>query len=260
MNELTHLSYSAINLYLTCPENWRRKYVEREPSPPTPALVFGSAFHNTVERYLVEAHSTIDHAPINEIWGQQWAKQIEAQPDCDWGVETPAEHYNTGIRLLTTPDVTAMINGIRLKSDDNGPMVERKLELRVPGVPVPIIGYMDIMTADGIPGDFKTSAYQWSQEKARDELQPLFYLAALNQAGHTVPGLRFRHYVVTKAKMPKAQVLERQRTWDEILWLYELIQRVWNAIEKEVYPLNPSSWLCSPKYCAWWSDCRGRGI
>lgn len=252
---IEHLSYSAISLYLSCPENFRRKYIERQPTIATPALVFGSAFHNTVEQYLTQRNE-----PLTDIWSRRWAHQVESELDCDWGAETPEQYHNDGIRLLSSPDVVKMIDGIRLKTDDNGPMVERKLELRVPGVPIPVIGYMDIMTADGIPGDFKTSAYQWSQDKAREELQPTFYLAALNQAGYTVPGLRFRHYVVTKAKQPKAQVLEHQRTWDEILWLYELIQRVWNAIEKEVYPLNPSSWLCSPKYCSFWSDCRGRGL
>lgn len=256
---IDHLSYSAISLYLNCPENFRRKYVEKQPTITTPALVFGSAFHNTVETYLASQIGPIDHGNLYEIWSLKWQRQLENEPNCDWGAEMPEQYYNDGIRLLTTPDVTQMINAIRLKEDEQGAMIERKLELRVPGVPVPIIGYMDIMTADGIPGDFKTSQYAWTQDKARDELQPTFYLAALNQAGYTVPGLRFRHYIVTKAKKPQAQVLEHQRTWDEIFWLYELIQRVWNAIEKEVYPLNPSAWLCSPKYCSFWGDCRGRG-
>jgi hypothetical protein len=256
---IEHLSYSAISLYLSCPENFRRKYIAKEPTITTPALVFGSAFHDTVEQYLVGTRD-LDSGTITDIWQRTWAAQLEREPNCDWGADTPEQYHNDGIRLLSAPDVIRMIDGIRLRSDDNGPMVERKLTLTVPGVPVPIIGYMDIMTADGIPGDFKTSAYSWSQDKARGELQPAFYLAALNQMGHSVPGLRFRHYVVTKGKQPKAQVLEHQRTWDEILWLYELIQGVWNAIEKEVYPLNPSSWLCSPKYCSFWSGCRGRGL
>lgn len=258
MSSLTHLSYSAISLWLNCPENFRRKYVEKQPTITTPALVFGSAFHATVEDYLIAQSHDVERSLV-ELWGHKWGTCVEREPNCDWGAETPEQYHNDGIRLLTSPDVVRMINAIRLREDNEGPMVERKLELRVPGVPVPIIGYMDIMTADGVPGDFKTSATLWSQDKARDELQPTFYLAALNQAGYTVPGLRFRHYVVTKAKKPQAQVLEHRRTWGEIMWLYELIQKVWNAIEKEVYPLNPNTWLCSPKYCAWWGQCRGRG-
>lgn len=253
---IDHLSYSAISLYLNCPENFRRKYIAKEPTITTPALVFGSAFHNTVEHYLLINRDR----PLVDIWPEVFTGAMVDNRGCDWGAETPEQYHNDGIRLLSSPDVVKMVDAIRLREDDNGPMIERKLELRVPGVPVPIIGYMDIMTADGVPGDLKTSQYSWTQERARNELQPTFYLAALNQAGCTVPGLRFRHYVVTKAKKPQAQVLEHQRTWDEILWLYELIQRVWRAIECDVYPLNPSAWLCSPKYCSFWSDCRGRGL
>lgn len=253
---ISHLSYSAISTYLSCPENFRRRYVEKQPTTTTPALLFGTAFHGTVEQYLVVDRNR----SLIDVWPEQWGAAVEREPDCEWGAEMPEQYHNDGIRLVSAPDVVKMIDAIKLRHDDEGPMVERKLELRVPGVPVPVIGYMDIMTADGIPGDFKTSSYAWSQDKAKAELQPAFYLAALNQMGHTVPGLRFRHYVVTKGKQPTARVFEHQRTWGEILWLYELIQRVWDAIEKEVYPLNPSSWLCSPKYCNWWSQCRGRGV
>jgi hypothetical protein len=189
-----------------------------------------------------------------------WGAKLEAEPNCDWGHETPESHYNEGIRLLSAPDVRQMLDNIRLRHDNAGPMIERKLTLQVPGVPVPIIGYMDIMTADGVPGDFKTAAYSWTQDKAREELQPAFYLAALNQMGHTVPGLRFRHYVVTKGKRITATVIEHQRTWDELFWLFELIRSVWTAIERESYPLNPTGWMCAPKYCSFWSKCRGRGV
>jgi len=138
--------------------------------------------------------------------------------------------------------------------------IERKVELRVPGVPIPVIGYIDIIADDGVPGDFKTSAKSWTNGKAADELQPLFYLAALNQAGTTVKDGKFRHYVIVKTKTPKMDVFENTHNMKEIFFLFDLIGRVWDAIEKESFPLNPTSWKCSASYCDFWSSCRGRFV
>ena len=136
------------------------------------------------------------------MWDSNWRAKVETEKNVDWGAESPDEHHADGRRILTHKDVLALVDGIRPKVDDTGLFMERKIALNVPGVPVPIIGYIDIMTADGVPGDFKTASMAWTDQKAKGELQPVFYLAALNQLGITVPRLAFRHYVITKAKTP----------------------------------------------------------
>jgi len=259
MSEIQYLSYSSINLFLTCGEAWRRKYIEREPQSTTPALLFGSALHNTIEQHIAYRAEGKEE-PILTMWRTFWNGAVEREIECEWGADTPEQHYNEGIRLLSNPDLQQMVNRLTPLRDDSGLFMERKIELRVPGVPVPIIGYIDIVTNDGIPGDFKTSAQQWSNEKARAELQPLTYLAALNQMGRNVPGLRFRHYVMTKTKVPKVQVIETQHTWDSIFWFYGLVQQVWRAIESESFVVNPHAWFCGPRFCNAWSKCRGKGM
>lgn len=250
---ITYLSYSSINLYLTCAEHWRRKYIDKEPQTSTPALLVGSAFHGTVERAVVE------RAPLPALWPQVWAAKLEADGAAvEWGVETPEQHFNDGLRLVSAEPVQRMVDAIRPQVDGDGACIERKMQIEVPGVPVPVIGYIDIVTDDGVPGDFKTSKTKWSQADAEGEIQPLFYLAALHQAGRPSPGNMFRHFVVTKTKEPTATVIEHTHTWDEIFWLYDLIRRVWRGIEAEVYPTNPNAWLCSQKWCAYWADCRGK--
>ena len=259
--EIQYLSYASINLYLTCPEAWRRKYIAKEPQPSTPSLVFGSAIHNTIENFIVAQQSDdTSWCNLAELWTPNWNATIEKQPDIEWGADTPEQHYNEGIRLLSNPELQQMVNRLTPAGDESGLWIERKIELRVPGVPVPIIGYIDLVTNDGVPGDFKTSAQQWNQQKAKDELQPLFYLAALNQLGRDSPGLRFRHYVIVKTKEPKVQTIETMHTWDSIFWLYDLISHVWEAIESEVFVPNPHAWMCGPKWCNAWSRCRGRGM
>lgn len=259
---IDHLSYSSISTYLTCPEHWRRKYVQKEKTPATPALIFGSAIHGTLEQAITERHNgqaLIGYMPLNALWQNIWAEKVRSE-EVEWGADTPEQHFNEGIRILGAPDVQRLVDGTRLTTDEGGLFMERKVTLNVPGVPVPVTGFVDILHDDGVPGDFKTSSMAWTMDKAREQLQPLFYLAALNQAGHTVPGLRFRHHVITKTKAVKVQTLECQRTWDEVFWLFDLIRRVWEGIEREVYPYHPDAWICSPRYCAYWHTCRGKGL
>jgi hypothetical protein len=253
MNELDHLSYSSIALYLSCPEAWRRKYIAGEPTYSSPALVFGSAMHNTVEKHICSDEDLLS------LWPGMWSKALEGQ-EVIWGMDTPEQHFNEGVRILS--DAQIQYNLAALKPGRNGEdyLIEQKVELRVPGVPVPIVGYIDVITEDGVPGDFKTSSKSWSSDRAAGELQPLFYLAALNQAGKSVAGWKFRHYTIVKTKQPKFQTFEHSHKPAELFFLFEMIQRVWTAIKREVFPLNPSGWKCDPQYCDFWSNCRGKYV
>lgn len=249
--DIQHLSYSSISLYLDCPEAWRRKYIAKEPTDSTPALAFGSAFHGAIEAQLTTGQKAVD------AWPAAWANALERGP-VDFGFDTPETHFNEGIRLLSNAGVSQAIDGFVARSDETGPMVERKVTLNVPGVPVPVIGYIDFISTDGVPCDLKTSSKSWTDGKAADSLQGLFYLAALNQAGQNFHGWRFRHVVFVKTKEPKVQVLENVHTPGELFFLFRMVSEVWKGITREVFPLNPSSWRCGPTYCDYFANCRGR--
>ena len=82
-------------------------------------------------------------------------------------------------------------------------------------MPILVIGYIDLIEKDGVPIDFKTSNKSWSYSKAKNEIQPIFYLAALIQEEYEI-SLNFRHYVFVKNKTPKVQIWETSRTIQEI--------------------------------------------
>lgn len=242
---INHLSYSSINLYLMCPEAWRRKYIAKEPTFKTPALAFGGAIHNTIEEYVVK------RGKLLEIWERYWNQAI-SEGGIAWGMDSPEMHYNEGIRILGNDQIIYGLNTIQPKA------IEMKVELTVPEVPVPVEGYIDCIGTDNIPLDFKTSSRAWSHEQAQAELQPLFYLAALMQAGEYEHNWRFRHVVITKTKTPKFEIIETTRNHGEIFFLMDMVQKVWKAIETEIFPPNPTGWKCDPKYCDFWANCRGK--
>lgn len=245
---LEHLSYSSISTFLACGESWRFKYVDKLPTYSTPALVFGSAIHGAIEGHVQGKGGLLD------LWPGSWEKALSGQTVA-WGIDTPEQHYNEGIRILSNGDIQRGLAQLKPLAE-NG--IERKVELRVPGVPVPVIGYIDIITEDGIPGDFKTSSKSWSDARAAGELQPLFYLAALNQAGVKVPSWKFRHYTIIKTKTPKFETFEVSHSPKELFYLFRVIQSIWTAISAGVYIVNPSGWKCNPDYCDFWAMCRGK--
>ena len=255
MNDLDHLSYSSIKAYLTCARAWKYQYVEKVPTYATSALVFGSAIHNAIEAYVKSDRSQ----PPATFWDSAWQAATGSEgKEVAWGAERPEEHYNEGLRILGNDQVQYNLATIQASTDDQGHKIERRVELRVPGVPIPIIGYIDIQMADGVPGDFKTSSRSWTSDQAQEETQSLFYLAALNQAGATVEGWRFRHLVIVKTKTPQMQIFEHRHAPGEIFWLFGMIGNVWTGIQADVFPENPGTWKCNPRFCDFWSRCRGK--
>ena len=249
---IEHLSYSSISTYLLCPRSWRYRYIDKVETPSSPALVFGSAFHDALEAYIKDGKT-----PLAQHWTQAWSAQTESR-DVSWDKD-PDTYEDLGAAMFSKEETVQVVDAIKPLRINDYPMIEERVELRVPGVPVPVIGFIDAIEEDGIPADFKTSARSWSQKKAEDELQPTFYLAALNQLGFEMnPDLMFRYYVFVKnAKKPQVQIWETQRTAADLFWLFGLIQEAWRAIKAEVFPPNPTTWKCSPKWCEYWADCRG---
>jgi hypothetical protein len=254
MTSLDHLSYSSISSYLACGAAWKYHYLDKIKTPTSPELVFGSAFHGTVEHFIGSGHQ----GSLIDLWQSEWTKQLEQNPEITWEKDTPEGYCNLGVKMFADENIQKGILSIKAAQTSDGPFIEKKIELQVPGVPVPILGYIDIVTADGVPGDIKTSARAWTMDKALNEIQPLVYLAAMNQAGMPTPGMRFRHFVFVKTKAPQFQVMEHVHRPQEMFWLFGMIQKVWKGIEAGVFPENSGGWKCSPSYCEFWSGCRGK--
>lgn len=247
MEEIQHLSYSSVSLYQSCPAAWKFRYIDKVPTKTSVNLVFGSAWHGAIEMLL-----TNRSADPHSVWNEHWETQLNKNKDIDWGMDDPETYFNDGIRMLDAQETKDLIKNLEVQE------VEKFVKLKVPGVPIPVIGYIDVITKDGIPGDFKTSSKSWSQERATGELQPLFYLAALNQEKIPTPGWRFTHYIFVKTKTPKVQVVSHGHNVNEMMFLFGMIKNVWQAITSKAFPENPTTWKCDPRWCEYWSVCRGK--
>jgi hypothetical protein len=254
---LDHLSHSSLHLFSDCGRAWRARYVDGLATPVTPALLLGSVFDACVERYL-RTRALGDHGDLPTLWAEAWSGRAGEHPGVAWNGELPEQVEAQGRRLVTYAGTREALDHIEVSVEDGTPQLQKRLELRVPGVPIPVIGFADVVCADGVPGDIKTSARPWTQERAEREVQPLIYLAALLQMGHTLPRLAFRWWVFVKGHRPQVQVLEVEYRPARLFWVVEYIQAAWRAMEAGAFVPNPGSWRCTPT-CPVWGDCVGKG-
>ena len=253
MIELDHLSYSSINRYLNCGKSWQFKYEQQLPEKKSSSLVFGSAFHATLPKHIQGG------SDLRQAWRECWSKELALNPDIDWGTDNQTELFNYGVQVFSNEDVLSMVKNLKPLIQDGSPCMEVKVELTVPGVPVPVIGFIDLIQSNMIPVDFKTSGRSWAQNQADKELQATFYLAALNQLGMVQFPAKFEYIVLVKNKTPKIQRFVTERKASDIFALFNLVGDVYRAMTKDVFLPNPTGWACSEKYCSFWNDCEQGG-
>lgn len=262
---LEHLSKSSIELYMDCGRAWAAHYRDGLRGPTSPALLIGSVFDKTLELYF--RAKAIGQAPADllALYSQCWLEETTGDRASliSWSGELPQQVENVGARLVGSKLTAELLSRLDVLITETGPALQQRIELRVPGVPIPAIGFLDIVTADGVPGDFKTAGRAWGEGKARHELQPRLYLAALLQAGYVPPkgpggGYLFRHWIWTKTKEPRIQEIETEFSASEVFVAMDLVAEAWNGISKGVFMPNSGSWRCSGEYCQVWAQCMGR--
>jgi RecB family exonuclease len=271
MIDLKHLSYSSISAYLDCPRKWKFRYIEKLPTFGNANLFLGSVWHNTVEEYI--STSAKGTEALKKLYKKSWNVQLKKDGEkMIWDREEETVVKEQGEYWITEevdtpgshPSMADYLDTIKPKKGKKGEkpyVVEMYVSLNVPRISIPIIGFIDTITQDDIPTDFKTSGKSWSKTRAAAEMQPLFYLAALSQAGIRVPSGQFRHTVFVKpgkTTKPKVQEFITSHNQAKLFWIYRVIEDVWNAIQREAFPVNPTGWLCSKYYCDYWGSCRGK--
>lgn len=267
---VNNLSYSSVNTWLLCGKSWWWRYVKKPRVKVPVALPFGSAIHSTVQLYIAAKAEGHEVKPLVALWPDCWQGVLHEKRNRNnikWD-RTYDYYTDLGASMLSAPDVIAAVEDIEpmlAPVPTGGPppyaIIEKKIEFRVPGVPVPIIGYIDTIEADGVPVDFKTAGRKWGKGKEHSHMQVDFYLLALNHEGYDLnPNMQFRFYILTKTKSPTCQILDTVRTWGDLFFTMEVIKEVWEAIQAGVFPYNPVSWKCSERYCEYYPLCRGKEL
>lgn len=168
-----HLSPSSLALFGRCPEQYRRRYILGQKERPGGALIVGSADHYAHEvNFRQKITSGVD-LPVTDVRlaCADGFDQRVATEDINWGDAKPGELKDKAVALasLYHNTVSPSIQPVA---------VEQRFEVEVPGVPVPIVGYPDIQTADRLI-DEKTSGKMKYKPEPQHVFQARVYQIAI---------------------------------------------------------------------------------
>ena len=184
-----HLSATSLSVGITCPEQFRLRYIKKEPERLNIQKLVGSAFHGAVAdnwRWKIETGDDLaEQAALLRLQGA-WDATIEREGEPEWK-EPPSQLFSTSELMLSSylrdcaPAVTPL-------------STEARFEEQVREIPVPVVGIVDCETRSRIL-EPKTTPAKTTKPKPRWRLQARIYQLSLRKP--------VEHQIVTRQKEPK---------------------------------------------------------
>lgn len=274
-----YLSYSQIEMYLRCAKQYEFRYIHDEKRPPGVSLAMGKSAHHALEtthNHIVDHDIPASDELLSSAFSDGWDAAAKEVPEESWKDEGIDQGLmkDVGLRLVRqynarmAPTVKPLVkNGVR--------GIEKKFEVKVNDIP--ILGYIDLidtnhagtftpeeqslMTAKGVNvpsalctaiADFKVKAKSMTAGEVNGSLQMTIYSYA-----EGIPLVRYDQLL--KTKTPSLKRIASMRTQQDHLWMKEVVTGVAHAINAGAFPAcDPTAWVCGPKWCGWFSVCRGK--
>jgi PD-(D/E)XK nuclease superfamily len=200
-----HLSASSLGMVLRCPRQFYRRYILGEKQRPGESIVIGSFFHETLDwNYKQKVESHTDYAlsdAVQYLQDEAVPKVIEEEGGVDnilW--DSDLDTARSDAERITSAYYRHVVPRIQPVG------TEERFEIRVPGVEVPIIGYVDVKsgtevemdtTSVWVPDrilDTKTGKQATRTVKPSWQLQGRLYAQAQN--------LPVEYHSISRAKTP----------------------------------------------------------
>lgn len=163
-----------MSLFMTCPESFRRKHLLKESDKSFGSRFIGSVDHRVnaaiFDKRRRNPNYEFGSLFIEETYRNIWNEVLEQDGEPDWQDDDPTKMFERGVRM-------AKIYQEQVGKDIVPVAVESKFEFTLPDIPVPIIGYIDVMEKDKVR-ERKTSAVKQTSPKPAWRFQGLVYQLA----------------------------------------------------------------------------------
>lgn len=263
---VTNLSVSSLKLLANCPEQWHRKYILGEYLPPSGKMLLGSCAGAATTQHFAQVIDTGEGYTLEQVedeFSTEWEDRV-AREEVSWQGEDPGELKDSGIRALDAFHSTIIPKIVPVS-------VEREFLLNWPGIEWGFQGFFDLeeqlvdefgeVIGVGV-GDTKFGKKR-SQWDADFDWQPSSYLYGRRAEGNPAPRFRF-HVAVRTVKKPYAETVTTTRTNRQLDAFADRVflaaqEIAWRAETETWSGAAPGAWMCSPKYCGYWSSCKFGG-
>lgn len=256
-------SNSSLSTLQQCGEKFRRRYIEREFTPSSPAAVAGKVVHNSARASLLRKMETRALPSLEETMDR-------AADDFDntWrgGVMLSKEEADEGPAKVQAraKDMAVDLSGFhvgRVAPAIEPVGVERKIIVKPRDSDIEINGIIDLI--DNTPygeviRDLKTSTKS-PNANAADTSQQLTMYAMIRMAevGKLPAALALDYLVRTPEKGLKKHVpLLTTRDGEDVRVLVARINTAVETVKRGLFvPTNPENWWCSAKFCDYYATC-----
>ncbi len=237
-----HLSVSQVDSFLTCPLRWWGSKIAHWPTPPALAAMAGTAFHRSVELHHTQPEADPEQELVNR-----------------WKDLKPVIQSERALGKRVTVDLSRSLEALDLYRArySYNPMdsSEYPFTQDIPGLSVPLIGFIDVLTEDRIIRDIKTTGNPrtWTQAKADASIQATAYIGYLySLLGELVP---FEFVVLhTGPDAPVSlNVIRTTRTVEALKAFEGLLLRVHAEMRlgsPQMRPTCQKGWCNHPEQCA----------
>lgn len=184
-----HLSSSSLTMAVQCPEKYRQRYLLKQKERLNTPRFLGSVDHKTMEQNFHQKIATHKDLPWEEVRGvyeHTWTELLDREGEPTWDSE-PNKLKDLGLKMAEAYLAVAapLVQPVA---------VEEWFELKVPGVPVPVVGCADVRTAETLV-ERKTVKTKLTKPKPAWRFQARIYQMAAD--------LPTEWHVVTKQVTPQ---------------------------------------------------------
>jgi PD-(D/E)XK nuclease superfamily len=189
---VAHFSATSLKMLKMCPEQYRQRYILGRKERPGEALTLGTAFHSAIRLSNDNYIAKEEHLPAGEVveyfHDKAWPDAVEKDggpEEIRWD-DGPEEVRRDGERMTLAYQTTVTPRVEPLAT-------EQRIDLWVPEVPIPFIGYLDVEEADNVV-DQKTGKQVQRKPDAHWRFQGAIYSLAKHKPTH--------FHSISRAKTP----------------------------------------------------------
>jgi hypothetical protein len=259
--DLEGIDFSAADTYLRCAEQYRRRYVLGKRSPPGINLIEGTSHHHSMEMDNLSKRDKGKQLPakqLTDLFEERLTIETKkAEQECEEAKTTLDWEGEDKQRLLSRAKILHADYAGKWSHKFEPVLVEQSFtkKIKVGSTEFTAYGQTDLTTKD-TNWDYKTSSKRKSQGDVDSSLQLSLYSWNFNLT-------KVGYIALVKDGTPHIQVIESTRNPGQWIWALQVLASVVRAIRAGSFPLtNPGSipppWHCSPRFCGYFSDCRGK--
>lgn len=169
------LSATSLAEAAVCPEMFRQRRLLKYRDRTWLDGFLGSVHHSTIEenfRWKMDTGRDQSYDTQQQVYMRSWQEKIDKDGEPEWKIH-PEKAMELGLKMIQSfhTEVAPHVNPLA---------VEEWFEEEIPGIPVPLVGKIDVETSSAI-NEFKTAKQKVSKPKPKWRFQGRIYQLIVNK-------------------------------------------------------------------------------